>query len=250
MAEPATVTTTDNRRSVIYFIENKPFLVLTVIGLGFLAVFAYNQLYPRPNRLITTVGLGTKTTQAQKATITFVLTVDATDRASVLTNGEIRFNDILAGIQKFSPEKVNKTAYQIAPLLNNLTGETRAYRYANGAQITMNGTQNIDNLIRMLSEKEAAIAQVRYLPADEKASNAEVRQLAITDAHDKAVQMARSAGANLGKVINVVEQPTNGGATTTSQSNTGGSFVANAGVANSTSDIQLQSVIQVTYELK
>jgi len=235
----------NGKRSIYFFIENRPFVVFTLIAVIFLGIFAYVQFYPRANRVVTTIGVGSKQVAAQKAMIVFAVTATGADRNSAATQGEAKFVDVMNMVNSYQPSSVNKTAYQVAPqVTNQLTGETNGFQYVSGAQITLEGVANVTNLVRQLNEKDATVAQVRFLPQDEKVIDKEVRELAIADAKVKAEQMAVASGARLGKVINVTEQASTG---TTGTSVT---KEQQANVAGSFSDIEIQSVVQVTFELK
>ena len=207
--QPATPN--NGRRSIYFFIENRPFLLFAIIAIIFLGIFAYFQFYPRPTRVVTTIGVGSKQVAAQKAMVVFAVTASAADRNSAATQGEAKFVDVLNMVNSYLPSSVNKTAYQVAPqITNQLTGETNGFQYVSGAQITLEGVANVTNLVRQLNEKDATVAQVRFLPQDEKAIDKEVRELAIADAKVKAEQMAAASGARLGKVLNVTEQASTG----------------------------------------
>ncbi|HCS78638.1 TPA: hypothetical protein DIV55_02745 [Patescibacteria group bacterium] len=241
--EPAAAP--NGKRSIYFFIENRPFLVFAIIAVIFLGIFAYFQLYPRPTRVVTTIGVGSKQVAAQKALVIFAVTASAADRNSAATQGEAKFVDVMNMVNSYQPSSANKTAYRVAPqVVNQLTGETNGFQYVSGAQITLEGVANVTNLVRQLNEKDATVAQVRFLPQDEKAIDKEVRELAIADAKVKAEQMAAASGARLGKVLNVTEQASTG---TTGTSVT---KEQQASVAGSFSDIEIQSVVQVTFELK
>jgi len=248
---PTPAETSPSRPSIYMFADNKPMTFIVILVLALLGYFAYGTIYNKTTRLITTVGTGTKKVTAQKVILTFVVTQDAGDRSSAVTNGEAKFADVMETVQTFNPSDIVKTVYQIIPRTNQLTGDLKGFQYVSGAQITLTGTDNTANIVRALTQKDAAVASVRYLPLDEKAESTEIRKLAIEDARMKAEQMANAAGASLGKVMNISEQTTNSGNSVTSQSTPQTSFNQPTGTAPSAfNDIELQSSVQVTFELK
>jgi len=218
---------------------------LAILG-GCFVIGAYQILTtPRVTRSVTVVGTGKKTVIADKAIITYVVSINSQDKTLVTSVGENLDGSITRELRALGITNFKVVPYQVTPQYNRISGvvdtsSIRGYQYASGGQITVEGQQNITKALAVLSKENITIAQTRYVPDDEKLVESEVRSLAIEDARMKAEAMAKSARANLGKIITLTEQPNSGqSGTAVSSSN-----------PQTGSEIEIQSSITATFEVK
>ena len=220
-------------------------VVVLVIVAGILLLgykFFFDSKTPR---VISTVGVGKKNVVADKSIISFAVLVTTADKNSAQTNGDAKMVDLMLKVNEFQPLSVNKTTPQIAPQYNQVgatrdTSSVRGYQYVTGAQVTLQGQDKVEPFLQMLNEQDVTVGQVRYLSADQEKVDGEVRELAIKDAKMKAEQMAKAAGARVGKVISIQEQATTG---------QGGSAVTSQTTSSNSTEVEAQSTITVAFEL-
>lgn len=207
--------------------------------------------YFAPQSLITVTGIGEQTVKPAKAIVSFSVVYESTDRALAITQGEERFNNIISQIQQYSVENVDKNAYQIIDNSQSVIGDsglqrTNRFQYANAARITISDLNAVPDLIKSLYDSGATtVTQVRYLPEDEERVDNQIRELAVKDAKDKARRMARASGASLGPVVTIQEAASTG--ETGTPVNT---FGSNNSSLNEIGEIELQSVVVVSYRLR
>lgn len=254
------VTQSPQVRNVVGSVWFKKF----VVALGFMAlgaglfwmaqdygwVSAGNTGTPRT---ITVVGTGTKLVTPAEATVSFSYVYDGVSRDAVVTEGEAGFSKIVSGLSKFSPKDVSKTTYQV--LENPQTAVTGGkvervsqFQYINAARITVSDPKMIEQVVSYLYDSGATnVTQVRFAPANQEKVETEVRGMAIEDAKMRAQGMVKATGARLGRVINIQE-----GASGTQQGSsvTNVTSQANGKAGADGSNIEMQSVVTVTYELR
>lgn len=229
MTSPITDTTTQAKNIFWGFL----LILMAIVALG---LFVGYQLFS-PRRTISVIGTGKEVVQSNKATITFAYTSRASSKDVVVTQGEQEFTDLLTVINNFQPTEVKRIAYQVQEMANG------TFQYVSGASVTVEGTDNIAGLQRTISSNNAQIASVLYLPEDEQATTQRVQELALQDARQKAEQIAAVSGGRVGKVMIVAEQGSN--------TKTGASVTSvTQNPDNLLNQVELQSVISVTYELR
>lgn len=223
-----------------------------------------------PTRTITVTGIGTQKIKAERAVISFSLLYEAPTQQQAITGGEQRFTALIRALDRFSPVSVDKTTYQLTtrPTTRSTEGGLSAetnFQYVNAARVTINTSADVSQVTRTLYESGATVvSQPRFVPIDEKQTELELRELAIKNARERANKMARTSGANLGKVLTIQEgQSTsqtgtavtgNSSAQTAGQQQTTGT--TSQGNQNTTppttsnnGEIELQAVVTVIYEL-
>ena len=201
---------------------------------GFLASYQFFA----PTRSVTVIGIGRETALASKATITFVYTATTSLQETAISNGEEQFTALINEINGLNPTSVKRIPYQVQQV-TAVDGSVQ-FQYVSGAQVTVQGQQNVTTLTRLLEREQAQIASIRYLPDDEAGVNQKVQQAALDDARKKAEQIAKASNASVGKVLVVTEQSSN------AQS---GSAITNV-KATSTNDVEVQSTLSVTFQLR
>lgn len=220
----------------------KPLHLLLLTFLLSIVLFLYQS--SRSIQAITTIGIGTKQVVPEKTTITFAYVLTASDQRGALASGENGFNQILSDIGRFNPSQVNKNVAQVAPQYLPDGSGISSFQYANGAQIELNGTENVQDVIRSLNDRGAIVAQVSYKPQNETEIDAEVRALAVKNAQEKAQHMAKAAGARVGRVLSITEQGSTG------ESGTSVTRETTSEMATAGSNIEVQSAVSATFSLK
>lgn len=208
-------------------------------ALVIIAAFGYafaQRLFAAPSRAVTTIGTGSKQVPADKATITFAVSANGPDQASVITNGENRTNDVFKSLQSFAPTNVRKTAYQV-------TQSGSSYQYATGVQITIDSSK-VQSATQVISTSGSSVAQIKYSSSTDTTASQEARSAAIADARMKAEQIAKASGASVGKVLVVSEQS---GTDQNGSSITGTKSSLGVGAFN---EAEIQSSLSVTFELR
>lgn len=209
----------------------------------FIALIGYPALrsfFNAPVRSVTTTGIGKKLVDADKAIITFTVSNTGDDSNQTIAANERNSGDILKKLSTHNVEQVNKSATQLIPLGSS---SSNAYRVSTAIRATIVGKDNIQEVNKIIKEANYPIIQVRYLSGAEASTGEELRKIAIEDAKTKADQIAKASKSKLGKVLVVSEQISNDqtGTTVTSASSTDSSTF---------SQIEVQSVMNVTFELK
>lgn len=221
-----------------------------------------------PTRTITVTGIGTQKIKAERAVISFSLLYEAPTQQQAITGGEQRFTALIRALDRFSPVSVDKTTYQLTtrPTTRSTEGGLSAetnFQYVNAARVTINTSADVSQVTRTLYESGATVvSQPRFVPIDEKQTELELRELAIKNARERANKMARTSGANLGKVLTIQEgQSTSQTGTAVTGNSTiqangqqatvppsqGGQSAAPSTTNNG--EIELQAVVTVVYEL-
>lgn len=229
MTPPITDTTTQAKSIFWGFL----LILMAIVALG---LFVGYQLFS-PKRTISVIGTGKEIVQSNKATITFAFTSRANSKDVAVTQGEQEFTDLLTVINNFQPTEVKRIAYQVQELTNG------TFQYVSGASVTVEGSENITGLQRTISSNNAQIASVLYLPEDEQTTTQRVQELALQNAREKAEQIAAASNGKVGKILIVSEQGSN--------TQTGNSVTSLSKDINSPlNQVELQSVMSVTYELR
>ena len=239
------------------FIQNNK-RTITIASAALLLFFGASALYNNffgETRTITVTGIGRKTAQAEKATLSFSFAYSSTSESQVISQGEERFNNIISEITKFQPDEIDKNSYQVVDNSRNTLGSngslTRAgsFQYVNAAQITTTKLDTVNDIVKTLYDAGATqVTQVRYLPKNEDKFDQELRELAVKDAKSNARKMARASGAWLGSALNIQEAGSNG------ETGTSVNALTNNGEEGfdltSIGEIELESAVVVTYQLR
>jgi hypothetical protein len=203
-------------------------------------------------RVVTVVGTGTKTFKPAKAEVSFSYVYQDTGRDQTESAGDQKFNSIIQGLNQYQPIEVSKTTPQVVQsgqttgLAAGAAQGTR-YQYVNAARVKAGNPDQIRDIVSYLYAQGAAtVTQVRYIPDNEEKANSELRELAVKDAKMKAQDLVKATGSKIGKVMSIQE----GTASTQASGSVIDSSANLAGVASATGDIELQSIVTVSYEVR
>lgn len=213
----------------------------------------------KPTRTITVVGVGTKKMPPERAIVSFSLLYEGDNQQGAIAEGEARFSKLLQAVEKFSPQAVDTTPYQVAPRATSRTADGRVqpgatYQYVNAARVTIDTPQKVTELIKSLYDNGATVVgQVRYVAKDQDKADRELQELAVKNATEKAKQMAKTAGSRIGNVLTIQEGVSTGQSGTSvsgsqSQVTTPSQPPSNSPSGNA-NQIELQAQVTVVYEL-
>lgn len=218
--------------------------VLTALAIGALAYGGWRYFggSNTPVRTATVVGLGKLQVPADKAVVSFSITAAGATESSAITQGEAAYSRILAGLNQYGDLEISKNTYQIVPSAGGGT-----VQYVNAARVSSSQPENIGQIVQYLYDNGAStVTQVRYVPEDQDEVEKDLRELAVKDTREKAKQMARAAGAGVGKLISIQEGASTSqtGTPVTADSQTNESGITTLG------EIELQTLVTAIYQIR
>lgn len=195
-----------------------------------------------PKRTITVVGVGSESISANKAQITFVYSASGTTRNQALATGEQGFNTLLDTVTGAGATEIKRVAYQIQPVVDGNNAGI-GYQYVSGATMKVENTDAINSIMGILTSNNIQATSINYLPDNEDQAKARVQQAALENAKKQAHDIARASGGILGRVLAVAQQSSNADSGTSVTSVNKGTDDIN------TAEVDVQSVVTVTYEM-
>jgi len=221
----------------------KKIIAVLLLVIGFAAFNLFR------TRSISVVGVGSETVEANKAMVSFVFAVSDPSRETAQLKGDTEFNSLLTRIAEFSPSQVQRITSQVR--IQQIQGQdgtmSAVYVYSSGGQITINGANSTQNLVKILNSGNSRVLETRYIPENEEVVQEQVQGKALENARGKAGQIAKAAGGRIGKILLVTEQGGNAG---TGTSVTSVPIQKDQQTAAASNQVQIQSVLTVTFELK
>ncbi len=119
------------------------------------------------------------------------------------------------------------------------SGVVKVFQIANGFKVTFNDVSKTNVLIKTLYAKGAtSISNVSFMPAEVDQIERDARKLAITNAKEEAVKIAKSMGKIVGRVVSFADDQVEASSTISSSE---GSF--------GTESIDITKAVSVIYEI-
>lgn len=224
-------------------------LVIAVVTVALMAGSAYaftGSSYGNSPRVVSVVGVGTKTVKPASATVSFSVVFEGSSRQEAIAQGESIFSSTLSGLSQFGDLRIDKNAFQVSENADSAGGGI-VYRYVNAAKITTNDPIKVQDISKYLYQSGAtAVTQVRYIPEDQEKVDRDLRTAAVKDARAKAQQMAAASGARLGRAISIQEGASTGQTGTPVTAGATG----DSGSLSEVGEIELQAVTTVIFQLR
>ncbi len=218
----------------------KPLLTIFKIGLGIGLLFFLSQIF-KPATL-TVSGIGKVSTVPQSVSLIVTRTNVALDPALAIDAGESGLVALINEAKNIvgADAKVEKSFYTTSVTsAQQASGVVKVFQIANGFKITFNDVSKTNELIKTLYSKGAtSISSVSFIPADKDQTERDARKLAIANAKEEAVKIAKSMGKRVGRVVSFADDQVDASSTISSSE---GSF--------GTESIDITKAVSVIYEI-
>jgi len=218
----------------------KPFLTIFKIGLGLGLLFLFSQII-KPATL-TVSGIGKVSTVPQSVSLIVTRTNVAFDSALAIDAGESGLVALINEAKNIvgADAKIEKSFYTTSVTsAQQSSGVVKVFQIANGFKITFNDVSKTNELIKTLYSKGAtSISSVSFIPADKDQTERDARKLAIANAKEEAVKIAKSMGKRVGRVVSFADDQVDASSTISSSE---GSF--------GTESIDITKAVSVIYEI-
>lgn len=218
----------------------KPLFTIFKIGLALCAVFLLSQ-FIKPATL-TVSGIGKVSTVPQSVSLIVTRTNVALDPSLAIDAGESGLNALINEAKNIvgTDAKIEKSFYTTSiSSAQQDSGVVKVFQIANGFKITFNDVSKTNLLIKTLYSKGAtSISSVSFIPAEKDQIERDARKLAIANAKEEAVKVAKSMGKRVGRVVSFADDQVDASSTISSSE---GSF--------GTESIDITKAVSVIYEI-
>ena len=211
-----------------------------IVGLGALLILGGYFLLVRPGsapRTVTAIGLADLEFPADTAELTLLYTARGTDKRLLNEVSTVEFETILQDLRNAQAESVSASSSQVVPLSSG-----NGFEFRQAILVRANGSNKIQQILTLMGTKDVLVAQTRYLPQDTTKVQQTLLDTALTNAKEKAQNMASSSKSTLGTLLSVSEAGSTAetGSLVSSKADTGSQFTT----------IRLQKTVTATYELR
>ena len=221
-------------------LDLKPLLTIFKIGLGIGLFFLLGQII-KPATL-TVSGIGKVSTVPQSVSLIVTRTNVALDPALAIDSGESGLIALINEAKNIvgADAKVEKSFYTTSVTsAQQASGVVKVFQIANGFKITFNDVSKTNELIKTLYAKGAtSVSSVSFVPAEKDQIERDARKLAIANAKEEAVKIAKSMGKRVGRVVSFADDQVDASSTISSSE---GSF--------GTESIDITKAVSVIYEI-
>ena len=164
---------------------------------------------------ITVTGAGSAEAPADLLRFTLGIGHDAGDVADAVDTVGDKTTKVIAALrdQGVGADDIRTTGVNVHPNYGMEPGQVPAYRASHSIQVE---TKDLDAFSRLLTAaidaagNDLMVEQVGFDVADKSALVEQAREAAVADARQRAEQLARLAGRELGRVESVEESPLSG----------------------------------------
>lgn len=177
--------------------------------------FSINSVQTTKSNLFQVTGTGKVSGAPDSATVSFGVTKSANTIADAQNQTNSAIQNITDALRKegIEDKSIKTTDYNVNPNYNFNTGSQTitGYTVTQTVQLTIQPLEKTNKVLDILTASGANIVnQVSFTFSDAKKKELEnqARQLAVTEAKDKAQGLANAAGMHLGKIVDVQEENT------------------------------------------
>ncbi len=183
------------------FLSRVVALVLLICGLA----FAWSMVF-KPS-VLTVIGEGKINVPAEKFTLIVTRVASGPDITAALKAGEdgIKLLKETAKTVAGSDIEIQESFYQVQPnTVPQGASYTTVYQVAYAFQVTSKNPTQASELIKSLYlDGATTVSSVSFSSADQKKTDQEARVEAVKDAKERANNIARAAGKNLGRLVSI-----------------------------------------------
>ncbi len=207
-----------------------------VIGVLGLVLVGWNYMY-RPTGL-TVVGEGKLSVVPEKVEMIATRVTANPDVTKAIDDNGLGIKalmDIARGIAG-ADTQIQKSFYQVTP-------QSGQYLVASAFSIKTSNVTQVNSLVKTLYQSGAtSVTNVKFSASDQTATEQQARVLAVKDAKEKALKIAKAAGKRVGRLVSISDD------NTVALSSVGTASVG-TGTQISLGQIEIVKRVQVVYEV-
>lgn len=216
---------------------NKFWMMVGVLGLALGGWVVISGYVFRPTGL-TVVGEGKLSVVPEKVEMIATKVTANADVTKAIDDNELGIKalmDITRGIAG-ADTQIQKSFYQVTP-------QSGQYLVASAFSIKTSNVAQVNSLVKTLYQSGAtSVTNVKFSASDQTASEQQARVLAVKDAKDKALKIAKAAGKRVGRLVSISDD-------NTVASSSVGTAPVGTGTQVSLGQIEIVKRVQVVYEV-